>query len=72
MLLMFVLHLRFLYVQLFAFVSDSESLVEGILATDRRELLEKYVEKTAGVLEILRRDRMKVVFFGRSVEGAGL
>jgi len=50
-------------------ITDAFDLEKKLVAPERLELLGKYVEKTSGVMEILRRDRMKVVFFGRTSNG---
>ena len=42
-------------------VDSSSELVQS----EQRELLSKYVSRVQGIREILSRDRMKVVFFGR-------
>lgn len=38
---------------------------DDLLGAEKRDLVQKHVTKISGILEILRRDRMKVVFFGR-------
>lgn len=49
------------------FVSKDDVGVRDLelISEEQRESLENYSSKTEGILEILRRDCMKVVFFGR-------
>ena len=36
-----------------------------LIRDEHRQLLSKYISRVQGIREILSRDRMKVVFFGR-------
>ncbi len=38
---------------------------EGIVLEEHSQQVQSYVEKVAGIRDILARDRMKVAFFGR-------
>ncbi|KAL4221326.1 Mitofusin-2 [Mactra antiquata] len=58
-----------------AFISDADSFVEGIERSgflddvQCSEEVKEYREKVCGIMEVLARDHMKVVFFGRTSNG---
>lgn len=66
-----------LFSELHAVIRDSNGFVRDdakvrdleLISQEQRESLENYSSKTEGILEILQRDCMKVVFFGRTSNG---
>lgn len=66
-----------IFSEMHAIITDSQGLIEGhsdvkdqgLISLEQLELLENYLSKTEGISEILQRDCMKVVFFGRTSNG---
>ncbi|XP_074655522.1 mitofusin-2-like isoform X2 [Tubulanus polymorphus] len=51
------------------FLKDVESEEENLAVKEHVELVQKHQDKVSGIWEVLARDHMKVVFFGRTSNG---
>jgi mitofusin len=63
------------FVEISAYIDDGNKFLQAVdrssdlIRDEQRELLTKYATRVQGIREILSRDRMKVVFFGRTSNG---
>jgi len=63
------------FVEISGYIDEGNKFLEGVdvsndlISSEQREMLSKHLSRVNGIREILSRDRMKVVFFGRTSNG---